>query len=138
MVYPVKFLNKKGELVFTFSGQVLSKKMWGEYNPDPLKKKKNRRVGKRKVICAFQECKKEAWVVSGKARFCSNLCASRSNNEIKKRERAARRDNRPPKICIKCGKEFKAKYSNSQYCNDPCRGEWLKRKMALKSNKTKE
>ena len=137
MIYPVKIFTKLGELIRVVSSEAQIDKFWGMFETetsDPVAKKKNAR----KIICALEICKKEAWVVSAQARFCSNRCAVKSHNAKKMEERAARRANRPPKICVKCGKEFIPKYSNSQYCNDPCQGEWLKRKRALKSHKTKE
>ena len=137
MIYPAKIFNKFGELIRVVTSEDQIDKFWGMFETqtsDPIAKKKNAR----KVVCVAKDCGKEVWLVSAKARYCSNRCAVKSHNAKKKEERAAQRDNRPPKKCVKCGKEFTAKYSNSQYCNDPCEGDWLKRKRALKSGKTKE
>jgi hypothetical protein len=136
MIYPAKIFNKFGELIRTVSSEAQINKFWGIFETegsDPIAKKKNAK----KVVCALEECGKEVWLVSAKARYCSNRCAVKSHNAKKKEDRATLRANRPPKKCIKCGKEFRPKYSNSQHCNDPCQSEFM-RNRALKSDKTKE
>ena len=134
MIYPVRIYDKDGNLIRVVSPDAQSERFWGLFEAtgsDPIAKKKKTR----EITCALESCGKTVWLASAKARYCSNLCAVRSNNAMKKKERAVRRANRPPKKCVKCGKEFKAKYSNSQYCEDPCQGGWKRRGRALKAIK---
>jgi len=136
MIYPAKIYNNQGELIRVISSETQIEKFWGSFEiegSDPIKKKKNTR----KIICELAECKKVKWVYSAQARFCSNRCAVRSNNAKMIEERAIKAANRPLKKCVKCGKGFKAAFSNSQHCNDPCKSTFT-RTRDLTRNKTKE